>query len=173
MAKTNHSFFTPRALTVLGLATLALQIAITLRLAPVIGPRSIARLQTTLSRDEFWTVVNAWTQEEHSIFLSHYYLDFLFPLAYGTFLAGLLSKAPPFRQRGATSIAVVVPILAAAMDQTENICQSALVRGDLELASTAFEIGAWSARLKFLFLGVSFALLAMGIFRRPRRQRIG
>jgi hypothetical protein len=119
--------------------------------------------QTTFSPDLFQAFLNYWGPEGTQRFLSHYYLDFLHPFIYFAFLACCISQT---WSKNKMSWLLIFPLIAAIGDEVENLCQFPITLGWLPVNSVWFYIGAASSRVKWLFVGMTLVVIAIGFVRK-------
>lgn len=113
-------------------------------------------LQTTLDPEVFRQIVGRLSEFDLNVYLTHYASDFLHPFVYLIFLSACLV------QTGQAAF-LAFPVLAALCDQLENICQLWVFHHGEPLPMAAFQIGAWSARMKWVAAGISLVAIVVGI----------
>lgn len=124
--------------------------------------------QTTFSPEEFQAILNSWGTENVQRFLSHYYLDFIHPVLYFTFLACCLSWA---WSKNFKTWLLWMPFVAAIGDELENLIQLSITLGWLPVHSIWFYMGAASSRMKWLFVGLTLAAISIGFFRKLNSKK--
>ena len=97
------------------------------------------------NKDIVETVINAYGSKGIDIYYQIQVLDFVFPLMYGTLLAGLLYK----------SKLMIIPIIAAFTDYGENIC----IRMMLDSYPSIIDLST----LAFCFTVMKFILITASI----------
>jgi hypothetical protein len=144
------------------------QVSILAMLHSGLDPFALLVAQTTLSEKTFLEITGGWGDASWRAFYRHYWIDFLHPCLYGVFLASAVAHL--LRQRGLAGGSarhlVLLPLLAGACDEVENVCQLLLVRGLPDFSTGLFVTGALAANLKWAAVAVSLATIGILSLRR-------
>lgn len=139
-----------RTVTVLGLATLALFLAIAVYLLPL--EPTVVALQFTFSGPSFSGITANWHANGVSRFRSHFPADFALLALYGTFGALFARRWPKDRfDRSTVRFALRWSLpLAALADATENLLHLRLTSGEPVLWQILYPLAGISASIKWL-----------------------
>lgn len=134
-----------------------LQLLISRILRDVPGVNSaweIFRFQTTFDPQFFTSVVISWDVTQLDLFLTHYQIDFIYPLVYSYFLAVSIYLLRPY----ATKI-FWLPVIAGICDFIENSMQMSNIDQIMNLNLPMFYVGAAAASVKWLLIVVSLIFI--------------
>ena len=127
-------------------ASFTLQILISLILRNMPQPLDFLKLQTAFTVSSFTAVVVGWTDITRATFLSHYLLDFLYPIFYS------LAFFYCFKDFRMKPIYGKLALLAGLCDEVENTFHALLVNQNISVTGLPVFLGAFFATLKWLLL---------------------
>ena len=137
---------------------LILQVTVALILKNVTGdPIDVLVFQCSLTPESFRKILEGWGERGLAYYHSHYYPDFLLPVAYALLLRGLI-----FRLRGKT-ILMLLPVIAGFADQVENVIHLTLTLKQELIPTPFFYLGLVAVYLKWFA-----ALASIGIIVQAR-----
>ena len=132
----------------------------------------ILTLQLTFSGEEFRRLAEAWEEQDLlAIYFNHFYLDFLYPIIYGTFIASLLAKAMTLKnisQRA--NFLITLPFVAALLDMTENSLHIYMLTDFSRISDSMVWVSGAITHTKWVLAMGAFAL-ALVMFLIPKRKK--
>jgi len=102
------------------------------------------------NKDIVETVIHAYGSKGIDIYYQIQVLDFVFPMMYGTLLAGLLYK----------SKLMMIPVIAALMDYGENICIRMMLNSYPNIADIA-TISFCFTVMKYILITASIGIIVV------------
>jgi len=128
-----------------------------------LGSENVFRFQLTFDEKGMADLLWAWGQPGIDIFKSHFYLDFIHPLLYGSlmFFTMLFIKtglSGAIREGGIPGYCYL-PLAAAAFDLAENVLELNLVGHYPDLSGTLVFITALVSACKWALAAVSLCIL--------------
>ena len=86
--------------------------------------KGILAHQFSFTKSEALIILNSWGSQGRGLFLKTVWIDYLFPLAYATFLSSLIlqqiQKNPLVRTGIRSALMITLPFLVAFLDMIEN-----------------------------------------------------
>ena len=146
----------------------ALQLIMFVVLSDLSG--GLVELQLAYSREEFGRIIESWTPEQQAAYRRHFRYDFVYPIAYASFLCSSIANLWLRHGLGSSRIPFVfLPWFAAAFDTAENCFHLLLL--DSELSGSLVLSGALCATCKWLLLVVSLLTIMALLVRRNQQSR--
>jgi len=132
-------------------------------LKPLPEHLNVLQVQFTWSPEKFNNILQSWSVGQRQIFLSHYWVDFLYPLFYAMFFYSFLRESNVSRR--------VAQMFAAAgvFDLAENGFHLALIGGWLPITALSVPVAALLALVKWLLVS-GFFIFSLGLLIFQRRQ---
>jgi hypothetical protein len=121
-------------------------------LAPGYKPGMLS-LELAFTSERAMAMLTTWGDSGRRLFLQSIVLDFFFPLAYGSWLSGLLTQATANGSRA--GFLPLLPLIAAVCDVLENLSQIVTVSHYPAFGLFSVTATAGFASVKFLLLLVS------------------
>lgn len=162
-----------KTIAILGIAYGVSQAIIGSILHPL-GTSTVLELQTTLSVETFSQIIEQWrTAGMLDTYWRHYLLDFIHPALYGGFLAAMLAKGFDLNNVDARhDNALLVPVIAGALDLVENLCHVAMLTTPSNINAPLVVLGGTAANLKWLLVLGSLVSIAFFFLRGLRRTEV-
>lgn len=171
LGKIRARFDSRRVLVASAIVYFISQVSIGAILMPL-GPARVLELQTSLSRVLIASVLEEWRGAGIlRIFINHFYLDFFHPMFYCALLLSLLSwllNAGSYSPRW--NIVLLAPIIAAAMDLTENIFYVMYIADGSTITSLTAAASGAASIAKWALAGFSITLISALIVKRMMRK---
>lgn len=112
------------------------------------SPLDALWLQLTYSPEQFRAIISGWSSEQLTLYLNHYYLDFIHPFIYGSLLVALLKTLKTPLPRAV----YFLPVLGALGDEVENICDLFLILNPADFSRLILWTGATASWTKWISL---------------------
>ncbi|MBN2160557.1 MAG: hypothetical protein JW807_14290 [Spirochaetes bacterium] len=150
-----------------GILYVVSQAAIGMILDPL-GAPAVLNLQLTFTAAGVNEILGSWGDAGIATFKKHFYLDFLHPLWYGSFLFFLMALTRPLHtggREGAIPKYFALPVAAALFDLAENFCELALLGQSPDISEALAFFTASCSLIKWSLAGVSILIVAAFVIR--------
>ncbi|HOT46956.1 MAG TPA: hypothetical protein PLM53_18595 [Spirochaetota bacterium] len=130
----------------------------------ILGPLGTGQLKFQFSFDakSLADIITAWGETGMAVFRDHFYMDFLHPVIYSSFMFFLLcylrTKLPKSEISRDIPLYFLLPFAAAAVDLAENFLELAIIRQQTEIPGWMALMNGLLSSLKW---GLSAACLAI------------
>jgi len=114
---------------------------------------SIIELQLSFTKISFLNNVSAWGDRGVQVYLNTLWIDYIFPLAFGTFFYSLLVSLKSNRK------ITYLPIIAAASDYVENTLHYLMLSDTITITSLSVFTASLFSALKWISIVVSIAFI--------------
>jgi hypothetical protein len=124
----------------------------------------VLRFQLTFDRESMEAILNAWGDPGIERFKNHFYIDFLHPLWYGSFIFFTMlffkTKLAGYQHSDAVPKYVFLPFVAAFLDLAENFMEIGIINSRENLNNTLVMMTGLASLFKWLFALISILIVA-------------
>ncbi len=126
---------------------------------------SVIALQLAFTPENFQAVLDDWGAAGVAHFQSTIWLDYLYPIAYAAFLAGLVAALRRERPQAPWQAVFLMPMAAAILDYIENTLHLIILTDTAHLSAPLIALASVAAALKWglialVFLAILFSLVS-------------
>lgn len=122
------------------------------------GSREVLSLQFAFNGHNFSEIISRWGENGVHIFLKYMALDYIYPVSYACFFAGLMGLVLKKKNR-ATTIVMFLPFMSTLFDFVENTIHVYLLTGSTSYNTGFIFLASLAASVKYGFLVLTLLIL--------------